>query len=382
MRDIVIGKLVDKTIDEDYDELSERLFGEGNCFNSSEVRKRMYGMKAIIDAIEQDSESVSGEDMLSAIGEQRIRLQEDRQRFFDQRNALNKVIREKSRRDEFNEIFERCMKSGKLPNLEYEDSPVPFSDNDIVVSLNDIHFGATINNSWRVYDSDICADMMRMYLRKIISIAELHKSENCIVWCAGDSISGSIHRSVQVTNKENVIEQITGVSELIAQFLAELSKHFNTVRFVSVSGNHSRLEPNKENALAAERLDDLVEWYLAARLQNFKNIIIDNEHKLDCTLSEIDVRGKTYLIVHGDYDGSSGKIQSLQMMVRKPVYAVLSGHRHHNATDTVQGIKTAMAGSFLGMDDFCVQKRIYGAPEQMVCICDENGIRCHYDVEL
>lgn len=31
MRDIVIGKLVDRTIDEDYAELSERLFGEGTA---------------------------------------------------------------------------------------------------------------------------------------------------------------------------------------------------------------------------------------------------------------------------------------------------------------------------------------------------------------
>ena len=39
-----MGKLVDRTVDDDYEELSERLFGEGNCFSSSEVRKRMYGM--------------------------------------------------------------------------------------------------------------------------------------------------------------------------------------------------------------------------------------------------------------------------------------------------------------------------------------------------
>ena len=382
MRDLVIGKLVDKTVDEDYDELSERLFGEGNCFNSSEVRKRMYGMKAIIDAIERDESALSDDGALSAIDERRIQLQKDRQRFFDQRNALAKVIREQSRQEEFNEIFERCMQSGNLPELRYQDAAIQHSDNDILVSLNDIHFGASINNAWRVYNSDVCAGMMRDYLAKIFRIAETHKSENCIVWCAGDNISGSIHRSIQVTNKENVIEQITGVSELIAQFLAELSGHFHTVRFISVSGNHSRLEPNKENALAAERLDDLVEWYLSARLQNYENIILNNSHKLDCTMSEFDIRGKTYLVVHGDYDGSAGKVQALQAMVRKPVYAVLSGHKHHNATDTVQGIQTVMAGSFLGMDDFCVQKRIFGVPEQMVCICDENGIRCHYDVQL
>ena len=47
MRNIVMGKLVDHTIDDEYEDLSERLFGEGNCFNSSEVRKRMYGMRTI-----------------------------------------------------------------------------------------------------------------------------------------------------------------------------------------------------------------------------------------------------------------------------------------------------------------------------------------------
>ena len=73
MRDIVIGKLVDRTIDDDYAELSERLFGEGNCFNSSEVRKRMYGMKAIIDAIEREGEAaIRSADMLSEFDRKKI----------------------------------------------------------------------------------------------------------------------------------------------------------------------------------------------------------------------------------------------------------------------------------------------------------------------
>ncbi len=41
-----------------------------------------------------------------------------------------------------------------------------------------------------------------------------------------------------------------------------------------------------------------------------------------------------------------------------------------------------MAGSFLGMDDYCVQKRIVGRAEQMVCVCDENGVRCSYGIPL
>ena len=233
---------------------------------------------------------------------------------------------------------------------------------------------------------------MGRYLDRIISIGKTHGSENCIVWANGDAIHGNIHYSISVTNKENVIEQIKGVSELIAQFLAELSKHFRQVVFVSVAGNHSRLNPNKDMSLVSERMDDLVEWYLGARLQSFENVVIGtpgeivceaaNSVKVDDTMYLLDVRGKTYCGVHGDFDGSPGKIQSLQTMAGKPVYAVLSGHLHHCKTDTVQGIRTIMAGSFLGMDDYCVQKRIYGEAEQMVCVCDESGIRCSYNVPL
>lgn len=379
----MIGKLVDRTIDDDYEELSERLFGDGNCFNSSEVRKRMYGMKAIIEAIERDGEAaIRDEDTLSILDDKLITIQKERQKYFDQRNALTKLIRERSRQEELNEILEDAIRSGNLPQLEYQRVMIESSDNDLLVSLNDIHYGATVNNYWNTYNSDVCRDMMCRYLDRIIAIGETHGSENCIVWANGDEISGNIHQSIAVTNKENVIEQIKGVSELIAEFLAELSKHFNQVIFVSVAGNHSRIETNKDRALVAERLDDLVEWYLNARLQNFENILIGGGEKIDNTMYLIDVRGKTYCGVHGDFDGSAGKVQSLQTMAGRPLYAVLSGHLHHNKTDDVQGVKTIMAGSFLGMDDYCVQKRIYGKSEQMVCVCDASGVRCTYDVPL
>jgi hypothetical protein len=383
MRDIVMGKLVDRTIDDDYEELSERLFGEGNCFNSSEVRKRMYGMKAIIEAIERDGEAaIQSEDKLSMLDSKRIELQIERQKFFDQRNAFNKLLRERSRQEELNEILAEAIQSGSLPRLNYSRVEVEPSDNDLLVSLNDIHYGANVQNYWNTYNSDICREMMCRYLDRIISIGETHSSENCIVWANGDEISGNIHQSIAVTNKENVIEQIKGVSELIAEFLAELSRHFRNVTFVSVAGNHSRIEQNKDKALVSERLDDLVEWYLGARLQNFENITIGGGEKIDNTMYLVDIRGKTYCGVHGDFDGSTSKVQSLQTMAGRPLYAVLTGHLHHNKMDEVQGVKTVMAGSFLGMDDYCVQKRIYGKAEQMICVCDNSGIRCSYDIPL
>lgn len=383
---LVYGKLVDKTLaDIDYTELAEALYGQP--YSPDVARRMVYGSKRTIEALEMDVKN-GAVDMseLASLDAKRIELLKERQKFFDQRNAFNKLVRERSRQEELNEILVEAVKNGDLPRLAYEPCHIEPSDNDLLVSLNDIHYGADVDNHWNTYNSNVCREMMCWYLDKVISIGETHGSENCIVWSNGDAISGNIHQSIAITNKENVIEQIKGVSELIAEFLAELSKHFKSVVFVSVAGNHSRITPNKDDALLGERLDDLVEWYLGARLQNFENVTIGaaegSSAKIDSTMYLINVRGKTYCGVHGDFDGSASKVQALQTMARTPLYAVLSGHLHHNKIDEVQGVKTIMAGSFLGMDDYCVQKRIYGKAEQMVCVCDADGVRCSYSVPL
>lgn len=379
---LVYGKLVDKTLaDMDYTELAELVYGQP--YSSDVARRMLYGSRRTLELMDSErAGDIEDNDILTELDAKMIELRKERQKFFDQRNAFNKVVRDRSRQEELNEILVDAIHNGSLPSLNYERTFVEESSNDLLVSLNDLHYGASHSNYWGAYNSDICREMMRKYLDRIIKIQETHHSENCIVWENGDVISGSIHRSIQVTNKENVIQQVMGASELIAEFIAELSKHFRTVKFVSVAGNHSRIEPNKDNAVMDERLDDLVEWYLAARLQNFENVEIGAGQKIDSTMYVINIRGLNYGGVHGDYDGSASKVQSIQTMIGKPLYAILSGHMHHNKVDDVQGVKTIMAGSFLGMDDFCIQKRIYGKPEQLVCVCDDNGVVCHYDIPL
>lgn len=380
-RRLVYGKLVDKTLaDVDYTELSRYAYGQE--YSSDVARRMFYGSNRTLQVLDRERERGDLEnDLLGDLERKRIEIQKERQRFFDQRAAWNKVVRERAREEELNEIITSAICEERLPSLQYKPCEVAISDNDLLVSLNDIHYGACVDNYWCRYNSDICARMMKRYLDRIIAIAKMHHSENCIVWANGDMISGNIHYQIAVANQENLIQQITGVSELIAQFLAELSRHFREVRFVSVAGNHSRID-QKDQAIMQERLDDLVEWYLKARMRVFENVVVGYGDKIDSTMYAIDVREKTYIGVHGDYDPSVQNIQTLQTMAQRPVYAVLLGHLHHNAMNCVQGIRTVMAGSFLGMDDYCVSKRIYSQPEQMVCVCDAEGIQCYYDVAL
>ena len=384
---LVYGKLVDKTLaDEDYSEIAPLLYGKE--YSSDVARRMMYGscktLQLMDECSEADVKSASFSSIVDEIDKKKLELQKERQKYFDQRNAFNKAVREQARKDELLEILAKSISDGNLPTLGYSPaSKVSFvSDTDMLVSLNDIHYGAFVSNYWNKYDTDECRKMMGNYIDRIIEIQDLHQCETCIVFCGGDEISGNIHYPIAVTNKENVIEQIKGVSELIAEFLAILSEHFTEIRFISVAGNHSRLNPNKDATRHDERLDDLVEWYLDARLKNIPNITIDMGARIDPTMCLFKIRGLLYCGVHGDYDGSESKIRALQAMAPEPLYAVVSGHLHHNAINEVQGVKTIMAGSFLGMDAYCVSKRIFGKPQQLVCICNDKGIACYYDVAL
>lgn len=378
---IIYGKLVDKTLsDIDYSELSEPAYGQS--YSSDVARRMFYGSKRTLQLMDNECQVRDvNANISSEIDEKIMEFKKERRKLLDQRNALQKIINGRSRQEELNEILIEEIRNGDLPKLNYLPTQTEPSSNDLLVSLNDIHYGMTVNNVWNTYNPDICKTMMCQYLDKIISIANTHHSENCIVYNCGDSISGNIHATIQISNKENVVKQVKGISELIAEFLAELSKHFKTVKYLNVSGNHSRIAP-KDDAPYDERLDDLIEWYLSARLQNFENILIDTDSRIDSSMFVTDIRGKTYCGVHGDFETNESKISALRSMVQKPIYAILSGHKHHNMCDEIQGIKTFMAGSFLGMDDYCIQKRIYGKPEQMVCVCDDTGVVCHYDIPL
>lgn len=373
----LITAKIEKTIDLDWSEISEML---GLNVSGDHLRKTAYGIYEYAKHFEDKvKNNITDDKLLKEYEIKKRELQKEKQKFFDERISYNKQLREEARWDEINEIIERTITNGNLPQLEYVYKTVEHSDNDLMVSLNDLHFGADIHNAWNTYNSDICKERLNTYINRILQIKRLYNSENCYVCGNGDFINGNIHPSVLVSNRENIIEQIMGVSEIISEFIAELSKHFNNVVFTSVAGNHSRLG-TKDNSLKNERLDDLIPWYVKARLQNFDNVSVTKN--IDNTMSVVDIRGKKYLNVHGDYDSGKSAKQSCALMAGKDIYAICCGHLHHNATDYIDEIKIIMAGSFLGMDDYCISNRIVGIPQQLICVCNENGVDGVFDVNF
>ena len=252
----------------------------------------------------------------------------------------------------------------------------------MLVILSDFHIGANYDSFTGKYNSDIARDRLQKLLEEVIKIQKRHNSENCYISLNGDLINGSIHKTIQITNSENVIEQIKIATELVCGFAYEVSKVFSKVFISSVVGNHSRID-KKEDALHDERLDDLILWGTELCLNGVDNIHI-LKRNIDCGIADINIRGKTYISVHGDNDGfNKSGVSNLCMMLGFLPYGILYGHLHHCSVDEISGVKMIRGGCLGGTgDDYTLEKRMTGRASQMVCVCDKDGIVCYYPVEL
>lgn len=378
---------VHKVSDLDWSEINAKY---GIEFNSDTSRKGsqppLFGGVFVKEYFQWKNDKEKNKDNISYLNDladQRRELERAKIKFRDERNAWQKQNYIDARVEAKLDLLEEQLSSIGKVKFEMHDGLDINSDNDLLVILSDLHIGQTFASPFGKYNTTIAKQRLQEYLNEIIKIGKRHNSENCYVSIQGDLISGSIHKSIAITNRENVIEQIKIASELIASFCYELSQHFNKVYITNVSGNHSRID-KKEDALHDERLDDLIKWAVDILLYHVDNIDTHECLNLDNGIALMKIREKDYVNVHGDYDSfSKSGVSQLLMMLGFIPYAITFGHMHTCAIDECNGIKMIRGGSLAGSgDSYTVEKRLSGKPSQMVCVCNEKGVEAYYAVEL
>ena len=270
----------------------------------------------------------SEDEYVKKLTDTKRQLEREKVKVRDERRAWNKQNYNEARIDDFLEQMADSLRTSGAVQFASECSDRALtSDNDMIVLLSDLHIGATFENIFGIYNTDIAKERMDKLLSNVLELQKMHNSEDCYVLSLGDQISGIIHKTIQVTNRENVVEQVKIATELISSFCYELTKVFNKVYFISASGNHSRLTTVKENAMHDDRLDDIVSWCVGLKLSHISNFIMWSG--IDTSMSVFNVRGKTYVAVHGDYDDfSKSGIHKLISMIRVFPEACFLRHRH------------------------------------------------------
>lgn len=362
------------------DILNDALYDGEVRYGEATYRKKYQAAKLFNDEV---FSKMHAPQVLENLADQKHDIQREKQKLFDERTAWRKTCRESARLEENLNIMKRLIEENGRTTLPPSDHVIEKSQDDLIVCLSDLHLGVDADTYFGKYNSDIAATRLNEYVDEILKIKMLHGAQNVFVLCGGDMISGNIHLNTQLENRENVIAQTQKAAELVSAFVYELSKQFDTVYVHGVAGNHSRIG-FKEEVVRGERLDNLIPWYVKAKLGHLSNVVFIDDQKYDDTISAFKVRGKEYLLVHGDFDNfTEAGVSRLVMMLGFKPTGVFYGHLHHCSYDDVANIKMIRSGSLCGTcDDYTVSKRLLSNPAQMVCVANAQGIQALYPVRL
>jgi hypothetical protein len=351
----------------------------GENLSSSAYRKKFQYFEQIM----KDNEDLffENKNYLDDLKEMKREIQKEKIKLSDERTELKRLYREQARRESFLDVVKRAMSEDVEPLVEPNHiGGFNYSDNDLIVSLTDIHTGIEIDNAFNKFNENILRKRFNTYLQKILEVRERHNSENCYV-IIGEVVSGIIHNNLRIENNLDLMQSFKLVATLISDFLTELSKYFNDVHVYINEGNHSRISPNKEDNIQGENVDVLVPFYLKARLQLIDNIFI-HENEVMEEIAMFKVRENIVMSAHGDNDKVSSVVQKFTMLFDVKPDLVYLGHRHTNAMETVYDTKVIQSGCLSGTDNYALSKRLRNKAEQTISVITEDGLECLYDVKF
>lgn len=374
--------ILDMSWDDIADVINKEIGNEDMPFSSSAFRKPYQQAKRFYDA------GVFGEmsdgEYLKELKSQKQELEKQKVKVRDERNELKRVIREEARKESFKDQVLRSIAESDCHPLLYDEMKkfdgVLKSDNDLIISMTDLHTGIEIDNYFNKFNEDILRERMNNYLDKIFEVQLRHCSENAYV-ILSELVSGIIHTELRIENNQNLIDQFLTAANYISQFLSELSYRFEEVNVYMCPGNHSRISPKKEDSLKGENIDHLAIPFLEAKLQNFENINFHNNN-IEESIAMFSVRGNVVMASHGDKDSPGNVVQKFTLMFGMRPALVYLGHRHTNAMTTVYDTKVIQSGCMSGSDNYCMDKRLKNKPEQTISVVTENGLECLYDMKF
>ena len=385
-----IGQAKDSgTIDLDWTEIADimnREFrdDESEYRNESAYRKPYQQAKRFFEANVFDK--YNQDSYIEELQETKHEIRREKQKLFDERTALNKILREQGRKESMFDIVARAIDEYTHTRFDYYPTKIEDSDCDLVIHLTDIHCGVDIQSEFNTFNFEILKQRLKKYLDEINEIRLTYKAQNAYVILGGDMIQGLIHTNARIEAKENIVNQIMQVSDLVGDFVFELSKMFQYVEVHTTAGNHSRVTENKEESTRGENFDLLVPYACKKELQNIANVrFMDNV--LECDIATLKVRGHMIYATHGDKDTAKNVVYHMTTFARKaklplPDICYL-GHRHTNGLTTVDDVKVVESGCVDGMDSFAIDKRLVGTAEQTVTVITENKrIKALCDVQI
>ena len=305
--------------------------------------------------------------------EKLLNLQKEKVKISDERNQNRAYVRRLAREETLKEIALEAAKAIGAKKLlpSYKDViKFPNSEKEGIVLISDWHYGIEINNAWNIYNPQITRERVAKLRDKVIEYGRQAKLSRLHVLNLADLIAGRIHLTIRLESRIDVITQIMEVSEILAEFLIDLSQYFD-IDYYSCTDNHSRVEPDKTQSLDLESLCRITDWYLNMRVGQDINI---HDNKFGQDIITLNILGHNVLGVHGDRDKQNSVIEKMTLFTRQSYDLICTAHLHHFSADEHTGALLISNSSLMGTDSYATKLRLHARPSQTLIIVSKDNV--------
>ena len=357
----------------------------GLDLNKDSLRKSqdtVFGGIAVYKKMKNDKVKQEPIEYQKEIEVQLQELKKERMKLSDERAALNRRLRNEARKESIHDLIIKHIQSLNIEDTCIEPICVEEDfEKAAILTLSDFHFGLEINEFNNKYNTDVFYKRINKLLGKTIEYIQLNHVKTLYVLGLGDYVSGIIHTTTRIENKENIIQQVIKISEALTQMLTELSK-FVEIYYYDVTDNHGRVFPSKDDWENDDNFSLFVRWYLDARFKNNEYInIMQNTYSNE--IGVLEIFGRNYAFTHGHRDKMNDIVQNLSLMTKKFYDAMFMAHCHHYEANEIHGTYVYMNGTLSGTDAYANNGRKTSNPSQNLFILSpEDGIECQYLIKL
>lgn len=323
--------------------------------------------------------------MLEKIKAERKELLKEKVRFQDQKREYMSLLRMDARFEHLKDSMIEAINNSSPVVLEVK--PVnKYGDNHACLMLSDWHCGLEVENNWNKFNKEILKQRVEKLQNKVIDIIKTHKIGTLHMELMGDLINGLIHVTTRISNEEDVIQQVMTVSDILANFIVNVSNEVEELNVYSTTGNHGRVVSNIKENLNGENFEKLITWYLEPKIYKLTDGKIKNvkfiENEYDDNIAVIKFLNETIFSVHGHEDKLKNGVDELCKMMKMFCTEIHQGHLHSFYENEDHDMCVIVNGTLSGVDDFAKHIRKTCKPMQVCTVYNEEGRECTYKIKL
>ena len=358
----------------------------GNDYNESAYRKKYQAFQKILNA--NQAKFADSSTQLSALKEEQRNLIKERNKLQAEKIEYNKWLRETARDELLEEKIIDAINN--LSPIEVpEQTGYHLNNKEYILTIADLHYGKEVKISGLLgetlneYSPEICERRLWDLLSQVIELVK-HEEINCLrVYNLSDNIEGILRFSQLMKLRYGIVDATIKVSELLANWINELSKYTKVKYAMCMDGNHDEVRSlvGKKGTFVDDNMNKIIYVFLKERLRDNPNVEIMPQNT---PMIFDQVCGFNILACHGDTKNLIKALRDYSSIYGVNVDYLFGGHMHHSREeDTGINSEVILVPSIIGIDDFSMKlRKTSNAAAKVFCFEEGKGKIAEYIYKL